>query len=140
SLSAIYSGDRILPDRIGQIEHRPLRIVGGDCGADQGPVANAASADCAVAAFEAIESAYRFRQDSVRSQSGVENLGAAGARGPEAAPERGHLVVRGGGIECASDRGGISGAGAGAATSYGCDGLGHRVVGAYGQATAAEGP
>src|SRR5207249_1166094 len=134
-LSGVYARDGILPDRIGEIEYRPLRIGGGDRGTDEGTAADAASADGAVAAFGAVESAYRLSVDTIHRQPGVETVGAARDRWAEASTHRGHLVVRGGRIECAHDRGRVSATGG--RTDRVGDG-GHSAVGEDGGTTAAE--
>src|SRR5258706_8531756 len=52
---------------------RSLRVGRGNRGTDEGPLADAASADRAVAAFCAVESAHRFREEPVRRKSVVED-------------------------------------------------------------------
>src|SRR5258706_3138721 len=88
---------------------RSLRVGRGNRGTDEGPLADAASADRAVAAFCAVESAHRFREEPVRRKSVVASVGAAGHRWPGGAKDRRDLLVRSGRIQRTHDRGGVRG-------------------------------
>src|SRR5262249_49258229 len=123
---SVCGGDRregVLCVGIGEVEHRALRIGGGDRGADQGAAADEAPAAGGDVACGAIESAYRVQQDAVCGAAEFAGMEAAagegGGRRAGVSTGGGDLVVWGGRSERARGGGGVRSEGSGSRSGSG---------------------
>ncbi|CAJ4126911.1 Uncharacterised protein [Burkholderia pseudomallei] len=95
--------ERAVPDRLGEIEHRPLRGRGGHRGADEGAAATGASPDRAVAPFARAESRSAARRLALDREPVAVRLGARRRRRRAAAAHGRRVRVRRGRDQRASD-------------------------------------